>query len=762
MATLNVSVGRRLAISFGLILGLLLLLVVIAWLANRQIEEIETHRDTVVRRRAELAQDLRVAVLKQSIEIRSYELTGAPQYLEEFRQDQAAGQAALLGLAPLPKDPNIRPLYERSVELVSRFNQTAERLIVPAPGRASRAANLSMESELGSIREELLQTLDQFHDAHVRKLAEVAAVTRELRIRVLSELIGIAFGVALLSLATAIFTTRSIRGGIQRLTSAAQALGRGDFQAASALRPRNGAATKLTSLDEFRMLGDRLGWAGEELQYRQRLQDAELRVSKALAATIDVPSISAATLSEMVDYARCEVGALYVADDDGIYRRAAAHGLSCYQSEIRVGDGILGEAAAGRSVVVRDLPADAPFSVHFGFDSLPPRTLVALPIPFQNETVGVVTLGSIRVVDERAIEFLERSAERLGIGLRNALTHRRVEQLVVELEEKNTELVAQYEELQAQNEEIQSQTEELQGQNDEILALNESLYHHSEQVEQLNREIEARLGDLERQREALLEADLAKDRFLSIAAHELKTPVTSIKGFSQLLARRVDSGKVALADLRAMVGRIDLQADIISQRINRLLNAGRVRTGKLELQPELVDIVQLVRQQVEHYLLRSGAHNIVVDCDADAIVGYWDQGYLEQVIGNLVDNAIRYSPAGGEIRVDLSVVNGSAVFSVADRGIGIPAEAQARLFQPYFRDGSAQAVSNEGMGVGLYITREIVTLHGGSITFESAVGQGTTFSVTLPLTPASLADLELVSSSAAVAHGASVDAGRVN
>ncbi len=229
---------------------------------------------------------------------------------------------------------------------------------------------------------------------------------------------------------------------------------------------------------------------------------------------------------------------------------------------------------------------------------------------------------------------------------------------------------------------------------------------------------------------ALYELAEEKDRFLSVAAHELRTPLTALHATTQLV--EVDPAAFADEARRAHVlARIRRQTSRLVRLVEQLLDSVRVQSGELTLRPAEVDLVALCREVVDMSLPVGGARAVVV---ADGpVIGRWDPVRIEQVVTNLVSNAVRYSPAGGEVRVGVRTDGGRALVSVSDAGIGIPEAQRPMLFTPFFRGSNAQRSHSGGLGLGLHIAQEIVRRHGGAIRVESRENDGTTFTVELPL-----------------------------
>jgi PAS domain S-box-containing protein len=219
--------------------------------------------------------------------------------------------------------------------------------------------------------------------------------------------------------------------------------------------------------------------------------------------------------------------------------------------------------------------------------------------------------------------------------------------------------------------------------------------------------------------------DELRDEFLSTAAHEFKTPLAVVKAYAQLLRKREPAEDQALAVILRQVERLN-------RLVEHLLDASRLRSGDRDLRRERFDLAALAAEVVER--MRAGAprHALAVHLESEATVEA-DRERIERVITSLVDNAIRFSPAGGDVAVSVARRDGAAVLSVEDHGVGIPAERQARIFERYYRAHAGMADDYGGLGVGLDMSRETVVRLGGRMWFESAPGEGSRFHFSLPL-----------------------------
>lgn len=237
--------------------------------------------------------------------------------------------------------------------------------------------------------------------------------------------------------------------------------------------------------------------------------------------------------------------------------------------------------------------------------------------------------------------------------------------------------------------------------------------------------------------------DRARDEFISVVGHELRNPLTSLRGNLQLLERRTKrrSDEDANDDLRR-IGIAINEADRIGNLVTRVLDVSRVGLGRLDIQPEPCDAAELVRHACEAARAREPGREVT--CIApDSVPVEWDSARIHQVLGNLTQNADRYA-AGTPMLVQLSVTEQHRVrISVRDHGPGVPAEVRRRLFRQYYRfdDGSEDAMAimtdgSRGLGIGLYVSARLVKLHGGRMRVQDADGGGAEFILDMPIVAA--------------------------
>ncbi len=240
---------------------------------------------------------------------------------------------------------------------------------------------------------------------------------------------------------------------------------------------------------------------------------------------------------------------------------------------------------------------------------------------------------------------------------------------------------------------------------------------------------------------ALKELERHKDEFISVASHELRGPLTVIRGQAQLLQRQIrrqeKQGELppTLPHIMESMEGIETQTARLNDLVNDLLDVSRIQAGKLTLQRGSVELMSLLTRVVQHWKPTSANHTLIIETDGmtEEVKGYWDAKRVEQIFNNLLGNALKYSPEGGNVIILVQLEDEKQVLvEVRDEGLGIPPEAAAHLFERFYRAGNVSSIG--GTGLGLYISRQLANAHGGDLWAESpGLGKGTTFYLRLPL-----------------------------
>jgi two-component system, sensor histidine kinase and response regulator len=357
----------------------------------------------------------------------------------------------------------------------------------------------------------------------------------------------------------------------------------------------------------------------------------------------------------------------------------------------------------------------------------------------QPETVSIVLTGyaslesAIKALREGAYDYLikpcdveelravvARGVERRQLGVQLAARRAELETANATIRELNRDLQHRVEEATAQ---LQLRMVDLARANDEIAELYRGAQAHVEQLQELDR---------------------LKSRFLSMASHELKTPLTSVSGLAQVLVRRtrrrVPLGRPSDSqwedEQQSHLERLELlnsQTARLGRLVDELLDVSKIESGKLQFRWDPVDLAELIQEVAERLQLTTTLHTIDVDVEASddhSVVA--DRDHLEQVLDNLVSNAIKYSPEGGPICVRLRLDPERALLSVQDHGVGISKHQLESVFGLFYQAEDPVSRRGGGMGLGLYISQEIIARHHGRIWAESTPNQGSTFYVSLP------------------------------
>jgi signal transduction histidine kinase len=249
-------------------------------------------------------------------------------------------------------------------------------------------------------------------------------------------------------------------------------------------------------------------------------------------------------------------------------------------------------------------------------------------------------------------------------------------------------------------------------------------------LQQKAQALETEIEERKKADQQLRAAAAARDGFLSLAAHELKTPVTSLRGFAQLLLRDARRKReIAPERLASALETIDRQTRKLNQLVARLLGTAQNEAGILRVEPVSTDLVPLVHAALAPY--QDNAHHTFVFEGPAQLQTVVDPVWFEQVLTDLLDNAVKFSPGGGRVTVELGHDDDGGIrLSVTDEGVGIPPEQREAVFERFHQAHGAQHLS--GLGLGLYITREIVALHGGCVWIEEPAHRGTRVVVALP------------------------------
>jgi PAS domain S-box-containing protein len=302
---------------------------------------------------------------------------------------------------------------------------------------------------------------------------------------------------------------------------------------------------------------------------------------------------------------------------------------------------------------------------------------------------------------------------------------------VVERRKYEDALLRAKRDVESANQRLQEQAAELQAQQDLLEQQATELEAQSEQLQQTNDRLEAHATELETARNAAEEANRAKSQFLAVMSHELRTPLNAIGGYVQLIELGIH-GPVSAAQMEAL-GRVLRAQRHLLRLINDVLNLSRIEAGRVEYVQEAIDVRRLLDDVLPMIEPQLNAGGLTATTDSTpGLEVLADREKVQQILINLLTNAVKFTPAGGSIRVASRRVGNRVEIQVRDSGIGIPADKLASIFEPFVQVETEHAKRREGSGLGLAISRDLARGMNGDLTVTSELNAGSSFTLTLP------------------------------
>ena len=269
-----------------------------------------------------------------------------------------------------------------------------------------------------------------------------------------------------------------------------------------------------------------------------------------------------------------------------------------------------------------------------------------------------------------------------------------------------------------------------------VIAIQNSL--HLEEIEQFNVTLQNKVDEatskLRHTNEQLKALDEAKDDFISMASHQLRTPLTSVKGYISMILDG-DTGKITALQ-KKMLGQAFFSSQRMVYLISDLLNVSRLKTGKFAIEPKVVNLVDLINEEMIQLLETSKSKDVTLNYLKPTHFPdlYLDEIKTRQVVMNFIDNAIHYTPPGGKVDIILEETPQTIEFRVVDNGIGVPKSEVHHLFTKFYRASNARKTRPDGTGLGLFMAKKVIIAEGGSVLFESKENEGSTFGFTFSKT----------------------------
>ncbi|MFF8278838.1 HAMP domain-containing protein [Streptomyces lateritius] len=459
----------------------------------------------------------------------------------------------------------------------------------------------------------------------------------------------------------------------------------------------------------------------------------------------DLAVVAELVMDELTPLVSAQYGAFYLAEEapEGTeLRLIGSYGRptdTTGHDRFKLGESLVGQAARSRRTIAVDgVPADY-ISISCGLGRTAPGSLIVLPIAVDDQVLGVIELASFTAFTPVHRDFLEQLMETVGVNVNTIVANARTDELLGESQRLAGELQARSEELQVQQEELQRSNAELEEKAALLAAQNSDIEGKNLEIEQARQELEDRAQQLSL-------ASKYKSEFLANMSHELRTPLNSLLILAQLLAqnptRNLTAKQVEYAGIIHSAG-----SDLL-QLINDILDLSKVEAGKMDINPERVALRQLLDYVEATFRPMTTQKSLdftittAPGVPADLVT---DDSRLRQVLRNLISNAVKFTEQGSvELRIEraadgalpASVHRDGPVlaFRVKDTGIGIAEQHLEAIFGAFQQADGTTSRKYGGTGLGLSISREIAHLLGGALTAESVPGQGSTFTLYLPVT----------------------------
>ncbi|MDJ0385057.1 ATP-binding protein [Streptomyces sp. G-G2] len=466
------------------------------------------------------------------------------------------------------------------------------------------------------------------------------------------------------------------------------------------------------------------------------------RISGLMQGHHDIEAVAELVMDELTPLVAAQYGAFYLAEEatDGtVLSLVGSYGRSAAVEGTRfaLGQSLVGQAARSRRIIAADqVPGD--YIISSGLGHTTPGSLMVMPIVVDDQVLGVIELASFGAFTPVHRDFLGQLMETIGVNVNTIVANARTDELLGESQRLTGELQARSEELQFQQDELQRSNAELE----EKAAL---LASQNRDIEAKNLEIEQASQELEDRAQQLSLASKYKSEFLANMSHELRTPLNSLLILAQLLAqnptRNLTPKQVEYAGIIHSAG-----SDLL-QLINDILDLSKVEAGKMDIHPEWVQLPQLLEYVEATFRPMTTQKNLefsvttAPDAPGDLLT---DDSRLRQVLRNLLSNAVKFTERGSvalhiERAADAGLPAGlprhpaMVAFRVRDTGIGIPEQQLGSVFGAFQQADGTTSRKYGGTGLGLSISREIAQLLGGAVTAQSVPGQGSTFTLYLPV-----------------------------
>ncbi len=547
---------------------------------------------------------------------------------------------------------------------------------------------------------------------------------------------------------------RSISRPIVQAAGIADSIATGDFH----------RRLDMQRTDEIGQMANALDRMVEKVaqNFHEKATMAEL--SDQMRGEQDISTLAIHIITHLVKFLNARMASLYLVDRNGetmtLTGSYAFHKRKGLNSRIKIGEGIAGQAVLEKNMIsITDLPEDY-VRISSTLGDSAPCNILAVPFSHEETVLGVLEFASFTEFSDEQMEFLDNVTEHIAIAFRSAQSKQKVQELLEETREQAEELKQQSEELMATNEELESQAtalkkfqQELESQQEELRETNAALEEKSEalmvekkKIKNRNEELIAAKEKVEERSKDLALASKYKSEFLANMSHELRTPLNSLLLLAQSLKDNRDGNLTAKQEKAA--GIIFESGNDLLDLINEILDLSKIEAGQIVKDVEevlLTDLAENAETLFSHMAENKGVTFSVTLADDIPRAIFTDRQRVEQILKNFLGNSMKFTSEGridlifsrmeatAPVRSETLQPEQAIAISVADTGIGIPAEKQRTIFEAFQQADGSTARKYGGTGLGLSISKELAALLGGEIGLVSEPGKGAVFTLYLPV-----------------------------
>jgi signal transduction histidine kinase/CheY-like chemotaxis protein/CHASE3 domain sensor protein len=442
------------------------------------------------------------------------------------------------------------------------------------------------------------------------------------------------------------------------------------------------------------------------------------------------------SLQAIVDYMEAPAAAFYFFDKQKqILELQGAIGLPGNATQqFKLNEGIVGVAAMKKEVsVYRDIPADY-WKISSASGAMAPGSLICVPIWKKDQLQGIIEIAILSGESKRYVDLLNSITDNMAVGVAGAFANDRTNILLAKVQEQKEELESQQEELRQTNEELTHQAEVLRASEEELRTQEEELRQTNEELEVRTEAVELARKSLQKKAKELEISSKYKSEFLANMSHELRTPLNSVLILANLLKENKTNNLSTKQTEYA--GIIHKSGTDLLNLINDILDLSKIEAGKIDIAIEPVKIADIAFDMEQLFTVLAAEKKIAFAIDqpyGNTAILNTDRQRIEQVVKNLLSNAFKFTREHGKVTLSFDVLGDNLSIAVTDTGIGIPADKQQLIFKAFQQADGSTSRRFGGTGLGLSISKELVSRLGGELKVSSVVGEGSVFSVLLPV-----------------------------